>query len=106
MLPMALVDLDKLSPAGLIAQFVVECRNAGPILPYMDYEVIDEWLTAAPDADQLLLVLADALPEFFDPEKRRTSKPRSLKGARRKILKRLGGGRAGACSTDSEFDPK
>ena len=87
---MALVDLDKLSPAGLIAQYVIECRNVAPVLPYTDYEVIDEWLAAAGNPDQLLLVLSDVLPDYFDPAQRKTAKPRSLKGARRMVLKRLG----------------
>lgn len=97
---MALVDLDKLSPAALIAQFVVQCRDAGPVLPYTDYEVIDEWIAAERDIDQLLLVLGDVLPAYFDPAARSTRKPRSLKGARRQVMKRLRGPAAAAETTD------
>ena len=84
---MSYLDLDKLSPVDLIVQYVLECRGAGLFLPYQDYQVIEEWLAAASDADALLLVLADVLPPFFEPKTQ--SKPRSLSGCRRLVLSRL-----------------
>jgi hypothetical protein len=85
---MSFGDFDQLTPSHLIAQYVLECRGVGQALPYTDYEIIEEWLAAAATADDLLLVLSDILPEFFSGEKKR-SKPRSLKGARKKVLRKL-----------------
>jgi hypothetical protein len=82
------VDLEKLAPEDLIVQYVVECRGSGHFLPYVDYQVIEEWLGASPCADDLLLVLADVLPDFFSQQGDR-AKPRSLTGARKLVLRRL-----------------
>ena len=86
---MTQIDLDRLTPGGLIAQYVLECRGEGHVLPYADYEVIADWLAAASDPDQLLVVLSDVLPAFFDPTARTTAKPRSLRSLRRRVLKKL-----------------
>jgi hypothetical protein len=88
----ALVDLDKLSPVALIAQFVLEHRGEGQVLPYTDYAIIEEWVAASASPDDLLVILSDLLPAHFSPEQRRGSKPRSLKALRRKVLKKVGGG--------------
>ena len=85
---MSFIDLDKLSPEDLILHYVLECRGNGHFLPYQDYQIIDDWLKAAPDADELLLVLSDVLPPYFQGDGRR-DKPRSLGGAQKMVLRRL-----------------
>jgi len=85
------MDLDKLSPNALVAQYVIECRGQGSFLQYDDYQIIDEWLSNSPDVDFLLLVLSEHLPTYFSADKSGTvRKPKaSLKGLRAKILKLL-----------------
>jgi len=79
------IQLDQLTPEGLIVQYVIECRGSGHFLPYVDHQIIDEWLKAASDADELLVVLADFLPAYFakgtDPKR-----PKPLSGARKGVL--------------------
>ena len=84
---MSFLDLDKLAPEDMILQYVLECRGKGLFLPYQDYQVIDEWLSAAPDQDELLLILSDVLPVFFGGTDDR--RPRSLAGVRKLVLSRL-----------------
>ena len=86
------VDLDKLAPEDLILHYVLECRGQGLFLPYQDYQIIDEWLGALPDPDELLLVLSEVLPEFFKTTRNGAeadAKPRSLSGVRKLVLSRL-----------------
>ena len=91
---MTLMQLDSLSPQQLIAQYVIECRGQGLLLPYDEYELIGQWLGAAGSVDELLLVLSDILPDHYrsDPGEHRR-RPRSLKGLHRRILKRLNSSR-------------
>lgn len=85
---MSFIDLDNLSPQDLILQYVLECRSGGHFLPYLDYQIIEEWLLQSPSADDLLLVLSEVLPDFF-AKSREGHQPRSLRGARRLVLSRL-----------------
>lgn len=85
---MSFIDLDKLSPQDLILQYVLECRGSGHFLPYSDHEIIASWLKATTDLDELLLVLSDVLPQFFEGDGKR-DKPRSLTGANKLVLRRL-----------------
>ena len=83
---MSFLDLDKLPPEDLIVHYVLECRG-GLFLPYQDYQVIDEWLAATRDPDELLLVLSDLLPSYFEAGEKGRS--RSLSGLRKLVLSRL-----------------
>ena len=82
---MSLIDPSLLSPQDLVAQFIVECRGKGLMLPYQEYGLIDEWLALAEDADALLLVLSDVLPGYFQGPK----SGRSLRGVHRLVVSRL-----------------
>jgi hypothetical protein len=83
------LDLDRLSPADLVAQYVLECRGQGLFLPYTDHAVIGEWLAAAGDPDELLLILADVLPTFYAKAAAKGRRPGSLAGVRRLVLSRV-----------------
>ena len=85
---MSFLDLDSLTPEDLVVQFVLECRGSGHFLPYLDYQVIEEWIAVATDADDLLLVLSDVLPNFYSGRDD-GSKPKPLTSARRLVLSRL-----------------
>jgi len=74
-------------PAELVARYVLECKGQGQFLPYDDYNIINDWLSAVKHVDELLLILDEVLPMFFSPEKKRI--PRSLKGAHQKVLKKI-----------------
>ncbi len=77
-----------LSSSELVAQYVLECKGQGQFLPYSDYEIIKEWVTCSTDIDDLLLILDEILPRFFDPSKEKVPH-RSLRGARKVVLKKL-----------------
>ena len=85
---MTFLDLDKLTPEDLIVQYVLECRGSGHFLPYLDYGVVEDWVKASADVDELLLVLSEVLPGFFTPQSE-GAKPRALTGARKLVLRRL-----------------
>lgn len=85
---MSFIDLDKLSPEDLILQYVLSCRGQGHFLPYSDHQIITDWLAATANADELLLVLSDVLPPFFEGDGKRQA-PRSLVGANKLVLRRL-----------------
>lgn len=80
-------SLENLSSPELIAQFVLECRGTGTVLPYDDYSIIQEWMAILPNTEHLLLILADVLPTYFAGKAGKT--PRGLKGARRRILQKI-----------------
>ena len=71
-----------------VVQYILELRARGHFLPYQDYEIVAAWVEAATDEDELLLVLAEVLPDFFGkvPE---GSKPKSLSSLNKKVLKAL-----------------
>jgi hypothetical protein len=71
-----------------VVHYILELRAQGHFLPYQDYEIVSSWVEAAPAEDDLLLVLADILPEFFGKTPP-GSKPKSLSSVNRKILKAL-----------------
>ena len=56
---------DDLSPAQLVAEFVLAHKNRGSFLSYHDYRLIQKWLDHCPDVDLLLLLLSDKLPPLF-----------------------------------------
>jgi hypothetical protein len=83
---MSFTDPSAMSPAELIAQYILSLRGEALFLPYQDYAVIDDWLTQSQGIDELLLVLSESLPEYFSKATR--SKP-SLVGVRNLVTKRL-----------------
>jgi hypothetical protein len=86
---MSLIDLDSLPPADLIAQYILELKGSGNILPYTDYECIGAWLKElSNDSDQLLLILSEILPNYFSPEKP-NNKRRNLKGVDKSVFKAI-----------------
>ncbi len=81
---MSYVDLENASPEDVITHFVLQCRGAGGhFLPYSDNQIVEEWLKSAGDADELLVVLSEALPDFF------TTGAKSLAGVKKIVLLRL-----------------
>jgi hypothetical protein len=83
------MDLDRLSPAEVIAQYVIHCKAAGMCLSYSEYQVIDTWLDAADSNDELLLlVLSEILPPHYQkqgPFKRQSS----LQFFHKSVMKKL-----------------
>ena len=73
-----------LSPAQLIAEFVLAHKNRGAFLSYHDYRVIQKWLDHCPDVDFLLLLLSDKLPPLFERNPRS-----SLQAIDKTIMRRI-----------------
>ena len=72
---MKLNNLDNLSDAEMVAQYVLECRGSGTVLPYGDLALIRDWLEQAKSAERLLLILSDLLPEHFAKSQGRNTAP-------------------------------
>jgi len=85
---MSIVHYDGLAPADFIKQYVLELRGKGTTLPYSDHEIIKEWINLSKNKDDLLLILSEILPDFF-AKKIANKHPPSLKGAHKKVLKKL-----------------
>ena len=86
---MTLLNINSLGPAELIAQYVIQMRKKGHTLPYDDYQVIENWLSANIDADQLLVILDDILPEIYEAGENEKRVPPSLKKVSKKVMKRI-----------------
>ncbi|MEZ4741325.1 MAG: hypothetical protein R3B45_02575 [Bdellovibrionota bacterium] len=80
-----MLDLESLSPHELIAQYVIEVKGVGHMLPYSEYNLIELWLRELADADLLLLVLSEILPAYFE-NARRSGRTLSLKGIHKKVM--------------------
>jgi hypothetical protein len=66
---------EQLQGSALIVQYVIDLRAKGHFLPYDEHRIISKWLKAADDADTLLLILADLLPDFYAKGQNRTHPP-------------------------------
>lgn len=74
---MSFMDLTCLTPAEVVAQYVIHCKPAGHCLSFAEYQLIDTWLEAANNNDELLLlILSEILPPYYQsqsPYKRQSS---------------------------------
>ena len=85
---MSLVDLDELSPGEILVQCVLEYRDKGISLSYLDYDCIDLWLKEAQgDVDLILVILSEVLPKHFSDRNKKSSG--SLKAIHSRIVKRI-----------------
>ncbi len=86
---MSIMNIDALSPGELIAQYVIQCKSAGICLSYNEYQLIDTWLEAAGQDDELLLlILSEILPPYYErqgPFKRQSSLQFFHKSVMRKL---------------------
>lgn len=72
----------------LIAQYVLECRGRGVMLPYDDYRIIDRWVELFDSPDHLLLILDEHLPSYFEKAQERSITP-NLRGIDKTVTKKL-----------------
>ena len=72
---MSYIPPSQLEGAALIAQYVIDCRAKGHFLPYDEHRIINKWLAASDDADSLLLILSDVLPDFYAKAQHRSQPP-------------------------------
>lgn len=57
---MSFASIESLSPADLVAQYILTKRGRGICLSVSDYECVEKWLElAGGEADPVLLILAD-----------------------------------------------
>ncbi len=82
------MDFDALSTKELVVQYVLECRGRGLQLAYHDYEIISGWVNEYDQRDELIGILSDILPAYFE-KRAQKSVPPSLKGVQRKVLRKL-----------------
>ncbi len=91
---MSIVDLDSMTPAGLVSQYIVELLGAGHCLSRDDMARVDYWLSLSASVDELLLVLDDVLPQRIDKARNSGRKITSLAWVHKTIQKRLSARRA------------
>jgi hypothetical protein len=85
---MTFIPEHNLKGRHLIAQFVLHHRKRGLVLPYSEYDFIDKWLKLTASEDQLLLLLSDIVPKFYQDRQDWTHPP-SLKLIDSKVCKML-----------------
>ncbi len=86
---MSFIPSEDLDGPNLIAQFIIEYRGRGHFLPYDDHLILKQWITKAGNAETLLLVLSDIVPNFFGKSAASGKHPPSLAKLDRKICKIL-----------------
>jgi hypothetical protein len=60
------MDLEKLSPAEVVSQYVCLVKGSGHFLSPIDLQVIQKWLEKAEDrSDLLLLILEEHLSDHY-----------------------------------------
>ncbi|MBC61257.1 MAG: hypothetical protein CMP11_02275 [Zetaproteobacteria bacterium] len=85
---MSLVDIEKLSAEALVAQFILESKDKGLFLSYLDYDFIHLWLKeAGGDVDLVLLVLSEILPDYFKKREQKSTSP--LKFIHTAVIKKI-----------------
>lgn len=52
-----------------ITQLILECKGTGTFLPYSDYSIINEWIKNSASKDELMIILAEVLPEYFSGDR-------------------------------------
>lgn len=86
---MSIMDLDKMTPAGIVAQYVIELFGSGHFLSRDDYARLEKWLTISQSADDLLIVLEDILPPRIEKSRAKGKKVFSLSSIHRSVEKKL-----------------
>lgn len=86
---MSFIPRESLTGRNLIAQFIIESRPKGAILPYSEYQFIEQWLKIGNDND-LLLILDELLPRLYKDGKERAYPP-SLARINKQVCTRLMG---------------
>ena len=87
---MSLIDFGQLSPQEMVLNYLIEIRGRGFFFPYSDMALIDMWIKLCPDFDELLVILGDTAPLYF--QARSVGHPqgsRTLKGYHPIVLKRI-----------------
>lgn len=85
---MSYSDLSKANATELVSQYIIEYRGKGHFLPYQDYNIIRSWLKRVHSSDDLLLVLSEIIPEYYQKHADKTHPP-SLAKIRKQVERRL-----------------
>jgi hypothetical protein len=91
---MSIIDLNSMTPTGLVAQYVVELLGAGHCLSRDDVARVDRWLSLSGSMDELLLVLDEILPKRIEKARIAGRKITSLALFNKVVQKRLSDRRA------------
>ncbi|SME89495.1 hypothetical protein [Pseudobacteriovorax antillogorgiicola] len=86
---MSYIPPDSLQGRNLIAQFVLSLRKSGFVLPYREYQYIDQWLKLGHE-DEVLLVLDEVLPPLFKKAENHRHPP-SLRFVHREVCQKMRG---------------
>jgi hypothetical protein len=84
-----LIDFEQMSPQELILNYLIEVRGQGFFFSYSDLRLIDQWLQLCPDADELLVLIADIAPAYFEKSMQTKGSGRNLKRMHKMILKKI-----------------
>lgn len=71
----------------LIHDHIIECRGRGHCLPQTEIDLIQSWMVAAAQVEDVILALDDFLPKLFSGPN--TTVPPSLRRIDKKVRSRL-----------------
>ena len=86
---MSIIDINSMTPCGLVAQYIVEMLGNGHFLSRDDYSRVEDWLSKAGTTDELLGVLDDVLPKRLEKARASGKKVFSLSSVCKTVEKRL-----------------
>ena len=86
---MSIIDINGMSPSGLVAQYIIEMLGNGHFLSRDDFSRVEQWLSQAGTTDELLVVLDDVLPKRIEKAREKGKKVFSLSSVRKTVEKRL-----------------
>lgn len=87
---MSLVNFDQLSQQELVLNYLIEVRGRGLFFPYSDLDLVNQWIKLCPDFDELLVILGDTAPSYFQStDQGKVTKSRNLKGFHKIVMKKM-----------------
>jgi len=87
---LSLVDLEQLSPQEIVLNYLLEVRGRGLFFAYSDLYLIEEWIRVCPDINELLVILGDTAPEYFQGQSsRKCIGVRNLAGYHKTVMSRI-----------------
>lgn len=87
---MSFIDFEQLSPQETILNYLIEVRGRGFFFPYSDMVFIDTWIRMCPDFNELLVILGETAPIYFQIlDKGYPKGPRTLRGYHSIVIRKI-----------------
>ena len=86
---MSIIDINSMTPSGIVAQYVIELLGTGHFLSRDDYTRLEGWLKISQSTDDLLLILDEVLPLRIEKSRESGKKVISLSSVHKTVEKLL-----------------